>query len=222
MTTPRMRCGRVRQAVVRKETHASATSSMAANRFPLSSAWMNVRPKPPEPRTFGASTLIPSLSRRERSRCNPAGPGLPDRRAGTPAPPALPAGGRYSHAFRLNPSRAVIVSGAVPAENPGTTGPRLGSRSIRSHWRERGSTSSTVRGIDGPSTVIATIEPPALMDSSLATRPGSGIGSLSVSSAYSRICNSLRPCRFHSSATVDRSSLTANSSRSQSGRSATT
>lgn len=39
---------------------------------------------------------------------------------------------------------------------------------------------------------------------------------------YSRICNSLQPCRFHNNATVDRSSLTANSASSQSGRSATT
>ena len=56
----------------------------------------------------------------------------------------------------------------------------LGSRSIRSHSRVLGSTSSTVRGLSGPSTVIATIEPPALMLSSLATMPGSGIGSCRV------------------------------------------
>ena len=68
--------------------------------------------------------------------------------------------------------------------------------------------------MDGPSTVIATIEPPALMLSSLATMPGSGIGSCSVLSAYSRICNSLAPLMFHSNATVERSSLTANSSSS--------
>ena len=57
------------------------------------------------------------------------------------------------------------------------TGPRLGSRSIGSHSRVRGSTSSTVGGIEGPSTVIASIDPPALMLSSLATMPGNGIGS---------------------------------------------
>jgi hypothetical protein len=74
----------------------------------------------------------------------------------------------------------VIVTRPAPAVNPGTIGPRLGSRSIGSHCRVRGSTSSTVRGIDGPSTVIATIEPPALIDNSLATMPGNGIGSSSV------------------------------------------
>ncbi len=60
------------------------------------------------------------------------------------------------------------------------SGPLLGSRSIRSHSRVLGSTSSTVRGMSGPSTVIATIEPPALMLNSLATMPGSGIGSCKV------------------------------------------
>jgi hypothetical protein len=93
---------------------------------------------------------------------------------------------------------------------------------MRSHSPDRGSTSSTVRGIDGPWTVTATIEPPALMLSSLAIGPGSEIGSLNVLSAYSRICNSLPPSMFHNNATVDRSSLTANSSKSYPGRSATT
>src|SRR6185436_7621221 len=51
-------------------------------------------------------------------------------------------------------------------------------------------------GGDGPSTVIASIDPPALMLSSLATTPGSGIGSCSVLSASSRICNSLVPLIF--------------------------
>src|ERR1700733_4105344 len=87
--------------------------------------------------------------------------------------------GRYSHAFSLNPSRAVIVSGRVPAAEAGRIGPRLGSRSIGSHCRERGSTSSTVRGIEGPSTVIATIEPDELIDNWLATMPGNEIGSSS-------------------------------------------
>jgi hypothetical protein len=121
---------------------------------------------------------------------------------------------------KVSPSLAVIVSRVGPAAP--LTGPRLGSRSIRSHSRDRGSTSSTVRGIDGLSTVIATIEPPALMLSSVATMPGNGIGSCNVLSVSSRICNSLRPARFHNNATVDRSSLTANSSRSHPARSATT
>ena len=73
-----------------------------------------------------------------------------------------------------------------------------------------------------PCPVPATIDPPALMDSSLATRFGSGIGSETVLSTYSRICNSLQPLMFHNSATVDRSSLTTNSSRSWPRRSATT
>ncbi len=67
------------------------------------------------------------------------------------------------------------------------SGPTLGSRSIRSHSRVRGSTSSTVGGNDGPWTVIATMEPPALMLNSVATMPGNGIGSDSVPSAYWRI-----------------------------------
>ncbi len=63
-----------------------------------------------------------------------------------------------------------------------------------SHSRVRGSTSSTVGGLAGPSTVIATIDPPALIVSSLATMPGSGIGIVATClSAYSRICNSLAP-----------------------------
>ena len=65
-----------------------------------------------------------------------AGPGLALRttvQVDNRAPGPFPAADRYSHAFRLNPSRAVIVSGAVAAENPGMTGPRLGSRSIGSH-----------------------------------------------------------------------------------------
>src|SRR5246500_187007 len=93
------------------------------------------------------------------------------------APLAAVSVGRYNHAFSFSPSRAVIVSGRGPAEEAGRIGPRLGSRSIGSHCRERGSTSSTVRGSDGPSTVIATIEPPALIDNSLPTMPGNGIGS---------------------------------------------
>lgn len=56
--------------------------------------------------------------------------------------------------------------------------------------------------------------PPALMDSSRATRFGSAIGSDKELSAACRICNSLQPLMFHSSATVDTSSLTANSPRS--------
>ena len=48
----------------------------------------------------------------------------------------------------------------------------LGSLSIGSHSLVRGSTSSTVGGIDGPSTVRASIDPPALILNSLATMPG--------------------------------------------------
>ena len=95
------------------------------------------------------------------------------------------------------------------------TGPLLGSLSTGSHSRVRGSTSSTVGGVEGPSTVIASIDPPALMLNSLTTMPGNGIGSCSVYVCkYSRICNSLAPLMFHNIATVERSSLTVNSSSS--------
>ena len=78
--------------------------------------------------------------------------------------------------MKSNPSRAVMVSSVGAADS----GPLLGSRSMRSHSLVRGSTSSTVRGMSGLSTVIATMDPPALMVSSLATMPGIGIGSCKV------------------------------------------
>lgn len=89
---------------------------------------------------------------------------------------STPSGGRNSQPVNANPSRAVMVSSVGGADS----GPLLGSRSMRSHSLVRGSTSSTVRGLSGLSTVIATMEPPALMVSSEATMPGSGIGSCKV------------------------------------------
>nr|CRL74726.1 hypothetical protein CPGR_03269 [Mycolicibacterium malmesburyense] len=118
--------------------------------------------------------------------------------------------GRNSHPVNRRPSRATTVSRV----GSGAIGPELGSRSTGSHTPVRGSTNSTVGGVDGPSTVIASIDPPALMLSWLATIPGSEIRSRTVLSPSSRICNSLAPWMFHSIATVDRSSLTVNSSSS--------
>ena len=92
---------------------------------------------------------------------------------------SMPGGGRNNQPVNCSPSRAVMVSRVGSA----ATGPVLGSLSTGSHSRVRGLTSSTVGGVDGPSTVIASIDPPALMLSSLATMPGSGIGSCSVLSA---------------------------------------
>ena len=197
----------------------SATSSIAAKRRSLSSACMNVLPNPPEPRTFGSEDSDARVEQR-REQLVVAGAGLAFRAAvqkdhgadgSTPAAGVQPAG-------ELSPSRAVMVSSVGSA----ATGPLLGARSTRLPFAGPGIDQFDRRRRRRPLHGHRHHRP-ACADAQFAGHQAGQRNRLAQRVVgVSRICNSLAPLMFHNSATVDRSSLTANSSSSKPGRSATT
>ena len=121
----------------RKRTQ-SATSSIAANRNSLSSACMKVRPNPPEPRTFGVSTVIPASSSGGKDLAV-VGPGLPlgsavqidqrtdrvhaDRRAVQPGGELQPVTSGDAYQRRISGSRT--TAGGLAVDPFPLPGPRI-------------------------------------------------------------------------------------------------
>src|SRR4051794_5065515 len=184
---------RVATPASRRYATQEATSAIASYRNGPLSAFTNFRPKPDDPRTFGANTAMPcAASDWNNGPCpgRSCASGPPWNHSTVGCGPGVR--GRNSQPVSSRPSCAVNVSSvgryaSASARTPDTTC-MPASSSVQTPW-----------GWAGPSAVNVSVDPSADQLSPLSTPPGSG--STARAPIGVRMTSSDRPPRwFHSTA----------------------